>query len=226
MRFTYFGHSSFAMELQGKQVVFDPFITPNPLAKKIDIHSIPADYILLSHGHGDHVADCAAIAKRTNATVVSNFEVVDWATRQGIEKTHPMNQGGKKEFEFGMLKCVNAIHSSGLPDGTNGGNPMGFVITTSEKNFYYTGDTALTMDMQLIPRWATLDFAIMCIGDNFTMGYEDAVEAAKMVQTNVVIGVHYDTFPYIQINHALVNQAFASAGITLHLPTIGETIEL
>jgi L-ascorbate metabolism protein UlaG (beta-lactamase superfamily) len=226
MRFTYFGHSSFAMDLQGKQVVFDPFITPNPLAKKIDINSIPADYILLSHGHGDHVADCAAIAKRTNATVVSSFEVVEWATKQGVEKTHPMNHGGKKEFEFGTLKCVNAIHSSGLPDGSYGGNPMGFVITTNEKNFYYTGDTALTMDMQLIPRWAKLDFGVMCIGDNFTMGYEDAIEAAKMVQTNVVIGVHFDTFPYIQINHTLVKQAFAFAGITLHLPAIGETIEL
>ena len=226
MRFTYFGHSSFAMELQGKQVVFDPFITPNPLAKKIDINSIPADYILLSHGHGDHVADCAAIAKRTNATVVSSFEVVEWAGKQGVEKTHPMNHGGKKEFEFGTLKCVNAIHSSGLPDGSYGGNPMGFVVTTNEKNFYYTGDTALTMDMQLIPRWAKLDFAVMCIGDNFTMGFEDAIEAAKMVQTNVVIGVHYDTFPYIQINRTLVKEAFAFAGITLHLPAIGETIEL
>jgi L-ascorbate metabolism protein UlaG (beta-lactamase superfamily) len=214
------------MELQGKQVVFDPFITPNPLAERIDITNIPADYILLSHGHGDHIADCAAIAKRTNATVVSSFEVVDWATRQGVEKTHPMNHGGKKEFEFGTLKCVNAIHSSSLPDGSYGGNPMGFVIKTNEKNFYYTGDTALTMDMQLIPRWAKLDFAIMCIGDNFTMGYEDAIEAAKMVQANVVIGVHYDTFPYIKINHTMVKQAFATAGITLHLPAIGETIEL
>jgi L-ascorbate metabolism protein UlaG (beta-lactamase superfamily) len=226
MRFTYFGHSSFAMELQGKQVVFDPFITPNELARNIDINTIPADYILLSHGHSDHVADCAAIANRTNATVVSSFEVVNWATGQGVKNTHPMNHGGKKEFDFGTLKCVNAIHSSGLPDGSYGGNPMGFVITTNEKNFYYTGDTALTTDMQLIPRWAKLDFAIMCIGDNFTMGYEDALEAAKMVNTNVVIGVHYDTFPYIRINRTLVKQAFAIAGITLHLPAIGETIEL
>jgi L-ascorbate metabolism protein UlaG (beta-lactamase superfamily) len=226
MRFTYFGHSSFAMELQGKQVVFDPFITPNELARNIDINTILADYILLSHGHGDHVADCTAIANRTNATVVSSFEVVNWVTRQGVKNTHPMNHGGKKEFDFGTLKCVNAIHSSSMPDGSYGGNPMGFVITTSEKNFYYTGDTALTMDMQLIPRWAKLDFAIMSIGDNFTMGYEDAIEAAKMVKTNVVIGVHFDTFPYIRINHTLVKQAFAIAGITLHLPAIGETIEL
>ncbi len=226
MRFTYFGHSSFALELQGKQVVFDPFISPNPLAKNIDISKIAADYILLSHSHGDHVTDCVAIAKRTNATVVSSFEVVEWATKQGVENTHPMNHGGKKEFDFGTLKCVNAIHSSSLPDGSDGGNPMGFVITTSDKNFYYTGDTALTMDMQLIPRWAKLDFAIMCIGDNFTMGYEDAIEAAKMVQTNIVIGVHFDTFPYIKIDHSQVKRAFTDAGITLYLPTIGETIEL
>ena len=103
---------------------------------------------------------------------------------------------------------------------------MGFVITTNEKNFYYSGDTALTMDMQLIPRWAKLDFAIMCIGDNFTMGFEDAIEAAKMVETKEVIGVHYDTFPYIKIDHSQVKQAFSAAGITLHLPAIGETIEL
>ena len=118
------------------------------------------------------------------------------------------------------------IHSSSLPDGSYGGNPMGFVITTGEKNFYYSGDTALTMDMQLIPRWAKLNFAVLCIGDNFTMGYEDAIEAAEMVQCKTVVGVHYDTFGYIKIDHEKAKEAFTDAGITLHLPSIGETIEL
>ena len=226
MKLTYYGHACFAVEVGGKNLLFDPFITPNELAKHVDINSIKADYILLSHGHGDHVADCAAIAKNNNATVVAAFEVAEWAGKQGISNTHPMNTGGKKTFDFGAVKCVNAIHSSVMPDGAYGANPMGFVVTTTEKNFYYSGDTALTMDMQLIPRWAKLDFAVLCIGDNFTMGYEDAIEAARMVQCTKVVGVHYDTFGFIKIDHEKVKRAFTDAGITLYLPGIGESIDL
>jgi len=181
---------------------------------------------LVTHGHSDHVADVEAIAKRTGATLVANFEICQWFAKKGINKFHPLNHGGKKELDFGTVKAVNAIHSSGLPDGTYGGNPMGFVITTSEKNFYVSGDTALTMDMQLIPRWAKLDFAVLCIGDNFTMGFDDAIEAAKMIQCNTIIGVHYDTFPYIKINHQQVQDAFTKAGLTLHLVGIGKSINL
>ncbi|HYH14652.1 MAG TPA: metal-dependent hydrolase [Flavisolibacter sp.] len=226
MKLTYYGHACFAVKAGGKNVLFDPFITPNELAKHVDINNIKADYILLSHGHGDHVADCAAIAKNNDATVIAAFEVAEWAGKQGIAKTHPMNTGGKRTFDFGMVKCVNAIHSSVMPDGTYGANPMGFVITTEEKNFYYSGDTALTLDMQLIPRWAKLDFAVLCIGDNFTMDYEDAIEAARMVQCTKVVGVHYDTFGYIKIDHEKVKKAFTDAGITLYLPGIGESIDI
>jgi L-ascorbate metabolism protein UlaG (beta-lactamase superfamily) len=226
MKFTYYGHACFAVEAGGKNILFDPFITPNELAQHIDIKTIKADYILLSHGHGDHVADCVTIAQQNNATVIGAFEVAEWAGKQGVTNTHPMNTGGMRQFDFGSVKCVNAIHSSVLPDGTYGANPMGFVVKTSEKSFYYSGDTALTMDMQLIPRWAKLDFAVLCIGDNFTMGYEDAIEAARMIQCNQIIGVHYDTFGYIKIDHEAARQAFNNAGMTLHLPQIGETIEL
>lgn len=226
MKLTFYGHACFAVEAGGKNLLFDPFITPNELAKDVDINNIKADYILLSHGHGDHVADCAAIAKNNNATVVAAYEVAEWAGKQGIANTHPMNTGGKKAFDFGMVKCVNAIHSSVMPDGTYGANPMGFVVTTQEKSFYYSGDTALTMDMQLIPKWAKLDFAVLCIGDNFTMGYEDAIEAARMVQCTKVVGVHYDTFGYIKIDHQIAKKAFTDAGITLYLPNIGESIDL
>jgi L-ascorbate metabolism protein UlaG (beta-lactamase superfamily) len=226
MKFTYYGHSCFAIELQGKKVLFDPFITPNELAKNINISSIEADFILLTHGHEDHTADCVQLAKQTGAMVVSSFEVVVWLRKQGLENLHPMNHGGKKDFDFGTLKCVSAVHSSSMPDGSYGGNPMGFVITSNEKNMYISGDTALTADMQFIPRWGKMDFAVLCIGDNFTMGYEDAVEAAKMVNVTSVIGVHYDTFPYIRINHQQAKQAFANEGITLHLPAIGESVSI
>lgn len=226
MKFTYYGHACFAVQLAGKKLLFDPFISPNPLAKDVAIEKIEADFIFLSHGHGDHVADCKAIATRTNALVVAAPEVLDWAKEQGVAHTHPINHGGRLKFEFGAVKSVNAIHSSSLPDGSYGGNPMGFLISSGEKNVYYCGDTALTMDMQLIPRWAKPDVAVLCIGDNFTMGYEDAVEAAKMVQCTTVVGVHYDTFPYIKIDHQKAKKAFTDAGITLHLPGIGESIEL
>ena len=226
MKFTYYGHACFGLQVGGKKLLFDPFIRPNELAKSVDLKSIEADYILVSHGHADHIADCKELALQTGATVISSYEVVEWLAKQGVEKGHGMNTGGKWKFDFGTVKCVVAQHSSGLPDGAYGGNPMGFVITTGEKNFYYSGDTALTLDMQLIPRWAKLDFAILCIGDNFTMGYEDAAEAARMVQCNQVIGVHYDTFGFIKIDHQKAKQTFREAGITLHLPPIGDTIEI
>ena len=226
MKLTYYGHACFAVETGGKNILFDPFITPNELAKHIKVQDIKADYILLSHGHGDHVADCVSIAQNNGSTVVGAFEVMEWAGKQGIEKTHPMNTGGKWKFDFGTVKCVNAIHSSSLPDGSNGANPMGFVVSTPEKSFYYSGDTALTMDMQLIPRWAQLDFCVLPIGDNFTMDYEDAIESANMVQCATVVGVHFDTFGYIKIDHQKAIKAFADAGKTLHLLEIGESIDL
>ncbi len=226
MKLTYFGHACFAVEIGGKNILFDPFITPNELAKNIDIDSIQADYILLSHGHEDHVADCVKIAKKNKALVVGGFEVTEWIAKKGIDKKHGMNHGGKWRFDFGEVKSVNAIHSSSLPDETYGGNPMGFVLSSAERRFYYSGDTALTMDMQLIPKWGKLDFAVLCIGDNFTMGYEDAIEAAKMIQCPKVVGVHYDTFEFIKIDHEKVKQAFKNAGITLELPKIGESIDL
>jgi L-ascorbate metabolism protein UlaG (beta-lactamase superfamily) len=226
MNFTYYGHSCFNIKIDKTNILFDPYITPNPLAKNIKIKEILADYILVSHGHSDHIADCVEITKNTSAQVISSFEVVEWLQKKGIKNTHPLNTGGKIDLDFGRVKCVNAIHSSQMPDGSYGANPMGFLITSKEKNFYYSGDTALTMDMQLIPRWVKLDFAILCIGDNFTMGYEDAIEAAKMVECTTVIGVHYDTFGLIKIDHERAVKAFNDAGMELLLPAIGDTIEL
>ncbi|MGZ8517655.1 MAG: metal-dependent hydrolase, partial [Chitinophagaceae bacterium] len=180
MRFTYYGQSCFAVDMGGKRILFDPFITPNELAKHIRLEEVKADYILVSHGHADHIADCVTLAKQNNATVIGAFEVATWLHQQGVEKYHPMNTGGKWKFDFGTVKCTSAIHSSAHPDGSYGANPMGFIIT-GDYSFYYSGDTALTMDMQLVPRWAKLDFAVLPIGDNFTMGYEDAIMAADLI---------------------------------------------
>ncbi|MDE3252805.1 MAG: metal-dependent hydrolase [Bacteroidota bacterium] len=226
MQLKFYGHSCFEVSIGGKKILFDPFITYNELAKDIDINSLSPDYIFLSHGHTDHIADCVAIAGRTGCKVVANFEIHEWLNKQGIANTHPMNTGGKWHFDFGTVKAVVAQHSSSLPDGTYGGNPMGFLFMTEEGNFYYSGDTALTMDMQLIPRWVKLDFSVMPIGDNFTMDVADAVLAADFVQCATVVGVHYNTFGYIKIKEEEAIGIFSQAGKKLWLPKIGETIEL
>lgn len=226
MKLTYYGHSCFLVEVKGKKLLFDPFITYNELAKDIDINSIEADYILLSHGHADHIADAVGIAGRTGATVIAAWEIHEWLHKQGITATHPMNTGGKWSFDFGTVKCVVAQHSSGLPDGSYGGNPMGFLCMTDEGNFYYSGDTALTLDMQLIPTWSKLDFSILPLGDNFTMDVADAVRCADFVQCKRVIGVHYNTFGFIKIDTEAAKQSFAAAGKELFLPAIGASIDL
>jgi L-ascorbate metabolism protein UlaG (beta-lactamase superfamily) len=226
MNLTFFGHACFEVTVNGKRLLFDPFITPNSLASDIKLADIKADYILVSHGHVDHIADLVELQKLTGATVISNFEIVSWAAKQGVTKTHPLNHGGGYRFEFGRVKYVNAIHSSVLPDGTYGGNPGGFVVETSEGSFYYSGDTALTYDMKLIGEDVRLDFAVLPIGDNFTMGPRDAVRAADFVGATRVVGVHYDTFPPICIDHAAARETFSAGGKVLLLPKIGETIRL
>jgi L-ascorbate metabolism protein UlaG (beta-lactamase superfamily) len=223
MKLTYYGHSSFSVAVGGRNLLFDPFITPNELARAVDASKLPADYILISHGHVDHVADAVAIARRTGATVIANFEVANWFNQQGIQKIHPMNHGGAFSFDFGRVKYVSAIHSSSMPDGSYGGNPGGFVIETAEGSFYYSGDTALTMDMKLIGESTQLKFAVLCIGDNFTMGIDDAIKAADLVGGNEVVGVHYDTFPQIRINHSEAISKFQAARKRLHLLKPGES---
>jgi L-ascorbate metabolism protein UlaG (beta-lactamase superfamily) len=226
MELTYYGHSTFAVAIKGKYILFDPFITNNDLAKHIDIGKIKANYILLSHGHADHIADCVALAEMTGSKVICSWEIHEWLHKKGITNTHPMNTGGSWDFGDFRVKCTTAQHSSGLPDGSYGGNPMGFIIYSGEGNFYYSGDTALTLDMQLIPKWVKLNFAVLPVGDNFTMGYADAAEAAKMIDCRNIIGVHFDTFGFIKIDHRKAIESFETAGYKLHLPQIGETISL
>jgi L-ascorbate metabolism protein UlaG (beta-lactamase superfamily) len=226
MKFTYYGHACFSVEVAGQALLFDPFITPNPLAQGIDIGSVVADFILVSHGHGDHVADVVAIAQRTAATVIAPFEVGDWFEKKGVKNVQAMNHGGAAKMDFGRVKLTAAIHSNSMPDGSYGGNPCGFVIESADGNFYYSGDTALTMDMKLIAQQTALRFAVLPIGDFFTMGIDDAVRAAEFAGTTKIVGVHYDTFPPIKLDRAAAFRAAEAAGKSLLLPAIGETIDL
>lgn len=224
MNITYYGHSCFSVEIKGKHLLFDPFISPNELAKNINVNSVKADYILISHGHEDHIADAVSIAKRTEAKVICTFEIYVWLNKQGVENVHPMNIGGKVKLDFGNVKCVNAAHSSSLPDGSYGGNPMGFVVESTEGNFYYAGDTALTYDMKLIGDYRSINFAFLPIGDNFTMGVDNAIIASDFIKCNDIVGMHYDTFGYIKIDHEEAQNKFNRSGKKLTLMNIGETI--
>lgn len=226
MKITFYGHNSLAIEVAKKKLIVDPFISGNPLSKDaIDIMSLNADYILLTHAHQDHVLDAAAIADNTGATIVSNYEIATYYQQKGFS-VHPMNHGGNWKFDFGNVKYVNAIHSSSFADGTYGGQPGGFVIEGEHKNIYIAGDTALTLDMKLIPLFTKLDLAILPIGDNFTMGVEEAIVAANFVQCDKVLGVHYDTFGYIEIDKEKAVRQFYDSGKDLMLLGIGESIEL
>lgn len=223
---TYYGHSCFSVKAGGRVLLFDPFITPNGLAKDIDVSKVVADFILVSHGHVDHLADAVDIAGRCGAMVISTYEVAVWLQGKGVGRAHPMNHGGSKAFEFGRVKLVNAIHSSSFPDGAYAGNPCGFVIETGDGSFYYSGDTALTSDMKIIGEMFKLDFAVLPIGDNFTMGASDAARAAEWSGAKRAVGVHYDTFEPIRIDRDEARAAFRSRGLELLLPGIGETIEI
>lgn len=222
MKITFYGHASLGIETNGKHIIVDPYITANELAAHINIADLKADYILLTHAHGDHVLDVEEIAKNTGATIVSNAEIATYYSKKGFN-AHPMNHGGSWQFDFGKVKYVNAIHSSQFPDGTYGGNQGGFVIE-ADKNIYIAGDTALTYDMKLIPLRTKLDLAILPIGSNFTMDAEDAVIASDFVACDNVLGYHYDTFGYIKIDHEATKKLFTDKGKKITLLEIGDSL--
>lgn len=225
MKITFYGHACVGIEVSGKHILVDPFITGNPAASHIDINTLKADYILVTHAHQDHVLDVEAIAKRTNAVVVSNYEIASHFGNKGLQY-HPMNHGGSWKFDFGTVKYVPAIHTSSFADGSYGGQPGGFVIEGEHKNIYIAGDTALTMDMKLIPMRTKLDLAILPIGSNFTMDVEDAIIASDFLDCDKVLGYHYDTFGFIVINHEEAIKKFFDKGKDLMLLEIGGSIDL
>lgn len=225
MKYTYYGQSCFLIEADGKKFLFDPFIKSNPLAKDVDITAIEADYILVSHGHSDHVADLVELAKQTNAEVIAMVEVAKWIKEQGVERVTDINFG-TQELSFGKLRTVWAVHSSSNPDGSYGGNPAGFVLELGGKQIYFAGDTALTAEMKLLAELYNIDYAILPIGGHYTMDVDDAIIAAKYVDCNQVIGVHYNTFPPINIDTDDAKAKFQRENKTLWLPEIGATIDL
>lgn len=224
MQIHYYGHSSLGLEINGKHILVDPFISGNPKAAAIDIQQLKADYVLLTHAHYDHVWDVEAIVERTKATIISNHEIVTYYNNQKKYEGHAMNQGGSWNFDFGRVTAVNAIHSSSFPDGTYGGNPLGFIIEAEGKTIYISGDTDVTMDMKLIPMFHKIDLAIFPIGGNFTMDAKRAIVAADFVECNRIMGMHYDTAPWIEINHSEAIQQFKEKGKELLLVDIGNAI--
>ncbi len=209
----YYGQSTFLIEADGIKLVIDPFLAPHNPMTAVTAGEIEADYVLVSHGHWDHMSDAVALAKRTGATLISNFEIAEWMEEQGVEKTHGMSTGGAYTFPFGRVKLTIAHHGSVLPDGSNGGNPCGILFHFNDGNdVYFAGDTALTLDMKLIGEDGGVDLALLPIGDNYTMGPDDAIKAAQYVKAKRVIPIHYNTFPVIRQDA----QAFAE---TLRMAT-------
>jgi L-ascorbate metabolism protein UlaG (beta-lactamase superfamily) len=222
---TWLGHAAMLLEVDGKRLLVDPFLSDNPAAS-IGPDEVRPDYILISHGHNDHVGDAVAIARRTGAMVISNFEICNWFNRQGVERTHPQHLGGGHQHAFGYLKLTLAIHGSCLPDGSYGGNPAGFLLTAGDHKVYLACDTGLFGDMQLIGDEG-LSLAVLPIGDNYTMGPDDAVRAARLLRARHVIPVHYGTWELIaQDPAAWARRVEAEAGSQVHVLQPGESFEL
>ncbi len=223
-KFTWFGHATLGLEINGLQIVVDPFFSGNPAAA-IQAEQVQADFLLVSHGHGDHVGDAEAIARRTGATIISNAEIAGWFGQKGL-KTHPQHLGGGYHHPFGYLKLTFAIHGSALPDGSNGGNPAGFLLTApSGEKIYMAQDTGLFGDMRLIGDEG-LDLAVLPIGDNYTMGPEDALRAVEFLRPKHVVPIHYNTWPLLAQNpSAWAEKVSAKTGAQVHVIQPGESLE-
>jgi L-ascorbate metabolism protein UlaG (beta-lactamase superfamily) len=225
MNIQFLGHACLYISIKGVNILIDPFITGNSKASHINLDEINPNFILLTHAHQDHILDVEFFAKKNNSVIVSNWEIATYYSNKGFQ-SHPMNHGGSWQFNFGKVIYTNAVHSSSFPDGSYGGQPGGFIIQSEHKTIYIAGDTALTFDMKLIPLKHQLDLAVLPIGDNFTMGVEDALVASDFVSCDKILGYHFDTFGFIEINHEAAIQTFFKAGKDLMLLNIGESIDI
>jgi L-ascorbate metabolism protein UlaG (beta-lactamase superfamily) len=222
--FTWYGHATHGIETGRYQLVIDPFFEGNP-STSISPEAVEADFILVSHGHGDHIGDALAIAQRTGALVISNAEISGWFGQKGL-KTHAQHIGGGYKHPFGYLKLTLALHGSGMPDGSNGGNPCGFLLTTNDnKRIYMAQDTGLFGDMGLIGEEG-IDLAVLPIGDNYTMGPADALRAVKLIKPKMVIPIHYNTFDVIkQDPHAWADRVHKETDTKAVVLKPGESLE-
>lgn len=225
LKITWYSHACFLIETDAAKILIDPFITGNSLAP-IQADNIETDYILVSHGHGDHLGDTVGIAKRTGATVISNFEIQNWLISQGLETVHPQHIGGGFDYPWGRVKLTIAQHGSALPDGTYGGNPCGFLLYIQDKKIYHACDTGLFYDMKLIGEEG-IDLAILPIGDNFTMGPDDALRAVKLIDPARVVPIHYDTFDIIkQDPHVWAERVKKETSVKTTVMEPGSSLEL
>jgi L-ascorbate metabolism protein UlaG (beta-lactamase superfamily) len=222
---TWLSHAVVQIETDGTTLLVDPFFTGNPAAP-VGPDAVSPDVILVSHGHGDHVGDTVEIAKRTGALVISNFEISGWLEKQGLENLRPMHIGGGADLPWGRVKLTNALHGSQLPDGSYGGNPCGFIFTLEGKKIYHACDTGLFYDMKLIGEEG-IDLAILPIGDNFTMGPDDALRAVKLLEPKQVVPIHYDTFDLIaQDAGAWRTRVEAETGAKVTVLEAGQSLDL
>ena len=226
VKVTFIGHSCFLLESDGYKILIDPFITGNPVAKASEGQR-KADYILISHGHGDHLGDAIEIAVKYDAMVISNFELCTYCGSQGVEKVHPLHIGGGNKFPFGSVKLTIAHHGSTLGDKLQyGGSPAGFIIRTGGKVIYHAGDTGLFLDMKLIGELDKIDLALVPIGGNFTMDIPDAAKAIEFLKPKKAIPMHYNTFDLIACDPNDFIEKIKQFGVEGIVLKFGESYEL
>jgi L-ascorbate metabolism protein UlaG (beta-lactamase superfamily) len=224
MKIIYHGHSFVQLENNKYSILIDPFITGNPTAIT-NVDNLKCDYIILTHGHGDHISDAITIAQKNKSTIISSFEIANYAGKYNVN-AHPMGIGGGSNFPFGRVKLTIAHHSSSFPDGSYAGNPTGALIMLDGKTIYHAGDTGLFYDMKLIGEMQKIDIAFLPIGDNFTMGIDDAVKAAEFINASVTVPIHYNTFDIIKANPEDYKKKVESIGKKCRVIRIGDSIEI